>query len=98
MISQLTTMTPKEAITKAKATIVDLFEDERIADIRLEEVRFDDEHDRWMITVGFERLRPVPVNGVSLALDAGRRDYKVVSIVDKTGQAVEVSSWNADRA
>lgn len=94
MDGRLTHMAPKEAIARAKSSVADLFADERIDDIRLEEIRFDDRSNRWLITVGFERpARTETLNGVSLLLGHGSRAYKVVSISDDTGQTVAVTNW-----
>jgi hypothetical protein len=94
---QVTNLTPKEAIRKAKASVAQLFEEENVDDIRLEEIRFDDRLDCWMITIGFERPRRVSVNGLALDLESGRRDYKVVSISDATGKTIAISSWTEPR-
>ena len=69
-----------------------------VEDIRLEEIRFDDEQDCWMLTVGFERPRRASINGLSVLLDASARDYKIVSIRDKSAKVIAVASWSLDRA
>jgi hypothetical protein len=48
-------MNPKEAISVAKQWVRDVFSEEGISDIRLEEVRFDDAQQQWLITVSFAR-------------------------------------------
>jgi hypothetical protein len=97
MDGESTALTPKEAIARAKASIADLFGEESIEDIRLEEIRFDDRTDSWFVTVGFERPRRASINGVGLFLETPRRDYKIVSISDRTGKTVAISSWTDPR-
>lgn len=48
-------MEVKDAVRLAKSYVADLFADEKIRDIGLEEADFDETSDRWMITVGFRR-------------------------------------------
>lgn len=97
MDDQVTTLSPKEAIGRAKASVAQLFAEENVEDIRLEEIRFDDRLDCWMITIGFERPRRVSINGIGVDLGRGQRDYKIVSISDKTGKTVAVSTWAEPR-
>ena len=48
-------MDMKEAARAARKCIDDLFQDEEIAQIGLEEVEFDSKADDWKITIGFTR-------------------------------------------
>ena len=48
-------MNVKEAARAAKSYIADIYSDEDISDIGLEEVEIDDFTDTWKITVGFSR-------------------------------------------
>jgi hypothetical protein len=50
-------MTPKQAIAKAKSSVLEMFADEGVRDITLEEVRFDADRGHWLITIGFYRPR-----------------------------------------
>lgn len=96
MQDRLTVLEPKQAIALAKAYVADLFGDEDVTSIRLEELRFDDEHEQWRVTVGFERLPPpLVVNGLSLELGQPAREYKVVAIRDDTARVVSVTNWTA---
>lgn len=80
----------KDAVRLAKQYIADLFADEKIADLGLEEVTYNDQDHAWEITIGFSR----PWQKVSV-LDLAaqpftyargnpntRREYKVVKIRD----------------
>lgn len=48
-------MDVKEAARTARAYIADLFADENVQHVGLEEVEFDDVSDVWNITIGFSR-------------------------------------------
>ncbi len=45
----------KEAVRTAKEYVADLFIDEEVVDVGLEEVEFDPASNRWIITIGFSR-------------------------------------------
>lgn len=80
-------MGAKEAVRAAKEHIADLFQDEGVMDVGLEELDYrDGDLGVWEITVGFRRVwkGPDPV-GNPLAVLSGRtspRTYKVVRISD----------------
>ena len=48
-------MDVKEAVRKAKEYIEDLYADEQIAQVGLEEVEFERQSNDWKITIGFVR-------------------------------------------
>ena len=90
-------MDVKEAVQTAKAHIADLYADENIQHIGLEEVIFDDALGAWKVTVGFFRAwdkRNTPLGEFS-AISGGknpdwrRRSFKVIRIDNETR---EVSS------
>ena len=85
----------KEAAQVAKATVASLFGDERISNILLEEVDFEELPETWKITVGF--FRQVEVDSQSVAgailprpLWQRQRSFKVVRIRDSDGQVLSV--------
>ena len=87
-------MDVKEAVNIAKLYIADLYSDEEISDIGLEEVKYEDDSDTWNITVGF--TRPWDRQGsVSITLGQThlRRSYKVLRMGDKGGRV----EWVKDR-
>jgi hypothetical protein len=45
----------KEAIRRAKMQVADLLEGEPYSQLGLEEVKYDDRDDRWLITLGLNR-------------------------------------------
>lgn len=94
-------MLAKEAIVAAKGFLLDIFQDEKLSGVGLEEVQFDDESKMWKITLGFFRnWRPeddVPHTNASAAMieiirvqRARDRFYKVVSIDDRSGRMVSL--------
>ena len=79
-------MDVKEAVGTARAYVIDLFADEQITNVGLEEVRLDDA-DAWRITIGF--CRPWDLKNTlpaALCEKPKGRSYKVVAIDDKTGR------------
>ena len=77
-------MDVKEAVRIAKEYLEDLYDEENIRDIGLEEAVFHYDSDTWDITIGFSRpwdTRNTVVTAVRL-----RRSYKVISIDDATGR------------
>ena len=80
-------MDVKEAVRTAKAYLVDLFEDEQITNVGLEEVVFDEASAVWRITIGFSRSWDLkgPLS-VTMAGASPDRSYKMLSISDATGK------------
>lgn len=83
-------MTPAEAIASAKRHIAELFQDESISNVGLEEIEFVEEGDQWQVTIGFSRPWDRPL-GIAATV-GGRlgRTYKVVTINDSDGKIVAV--------
>ena len=82
-------MDVKEAVRQAKVYVGDLFSDEGVVNLGLEEVEFTD--GIWEVTIGFSRPWDVPRGIAALAQDAlSRRSYKVVRIDDTTGRIISV--------
>ena len=87
----------KEAIQIAKKYVADIFEDEGIFNIGLEEV--ENSGDRWEVTIGFSRKWDKPprspfagIAGMTADSDhrAIARTYKVVEIDEVNGQVLEL--------
>ena len=85
-------MEVKEAVKTAKNYIIDLFSDETITDIGLEEVRLDMDLDQWEVTIGFHRPWDHR-NKLTTALGEQypARSYKVVSISKQNGRVSSVT-------
>ena len=89
-------MDVKDAITTAKRTVAEMFADEHIVNIGLEEVRLDEDDRDWLITVGFSRVPKMAV-GQSFAGIAGYspnlpRIYKVVKLSKADGSFVSITN------
>lgn len=85
---------PPDAVRRAKKWLTEMFADERIGNIGLEEVRWSD--GRWEITLGFSRAWEAGLLA-TLAPTAYRpeREYKVVVISDSDQSIVEMRNREA---
>ena len=83
-------MDVKQAVRTAKEHVAEIFSDEHIANVALEEVEFDEVDKLWAITIGFSRFWGRPGN-VMHALDGDlARTYKIVRIQDESGRVESV--------
>ena len=86
-------MNVKQAARAAKEHIIDIFDDEQITRIALEEVEFDSTTDEWRVTIGFNR--PWDANNAPtsrLTSDLYRdRAFKVVRIKDGSGEVSAIA-------
>lgn len=74
-----------EAIQQAKTYISEVFADEDVSSIRLEEVEYDEVGRAWLVTIGL--LRPsasIKMKGLAAAVAPTqlKRDYRTVRISD----------------
>ena len=89
-------MDVKEAARMAREYIANLFADENVEYVGLEEVEFDDLSSVWNITIGFYRSwdLPKPLFPVLEVQKSPpplkRRSYKIVRIRDHDGQVISV--------
>ncbi len=70
-------MEVREAVASAKSYLTELYREEGILNLGLEEVRFDTEKKVWLVTLGFSR----PWERASTLLPP-TRSYKVVEVSD----------------
>ena len=85
-------MEVKEAVQTAKEYIIDLFGDEAITGVGLEEVDLDMGSKNWKITIGF--YRPLSHRGTLTTVFGKQheaRSYKVVSIDKQSGRVSAVT-------
>lgn len=80
-------MDVKKVVRVAKDYVDELFGDEMIVDVGLEEVDLD-ESDNWVVTIGFSRPWDRKIGSV-LGGQASR-SYKVVRIRDEDGKVLSV--------
>ena len=85
-------MEVREAVGTAKQYVCQLFMDEEIADVGLEEVEFDEVTDHWKVTIGFSRPwdQKNPLTS-SFSKTRPGRSYKLLVIDDKTGHMDSLS-------
>jgi hypothetical protein len=93
-------MDAKQAIKAAKSYVNDIFEDEGLMNLGLEEVKFKEFENCWEITLGFSR--PWNANRNSLSGLTGaqtpQRIYKVIVIKDDTGEVIEIRNREVEEA
>jgi len=92
-------MDVKQAVKTAKEYIENIYDEEFISNVGLEEVEFNPISRQWKITVGFSRLwdrenpAPIPIS------DARRpRSYKVVIIGDRNEQVLSMKDRLMERS
>ena len=88
-------MEVKQAVQMAKEHVAEIFADELIENVGLEEVEFDELKQVWAVTIGFSRYWDHP-GGVFRALDGTPtpRTFKIVRIEDKSGRIQSVKHRN----
>ena len=76
-----------EAVQAAKDYTEEVFGDEGISRIRLEEINFDADSDEWRITIGFNYKGTITKlqSGLGVEPVYGNRQYKVVRVRDRDG-------------
>ena len=87
-------MDVKLAVAIAKEHITELFGEEEILNLGLEEVELDDE-EFWRITIGFSR--PWNKNVGSVLSGENSRSYKIVVLSKKDGHVLSVKDWNISK-
>jgi len=83
------------AVQIAKKHILELFEEEKLTNLGLEEVEFDTASKDWIVTVGFSRPWDEPKSSLaSLAQSSSAplRSFKVVRINDDSQQVTSVKN------
>ena len=83
-------MDVKEAVQTAKGYINQIYADESVQWIGLEEIVYEDSEHLWKVTIGFSRAWGLAATMSTISGDSGRRVYKVVQIDDRTGEVVSV--------
>ena len=83
-------MDAKQAVRIAKKHVAEIFSDEPIANVGLEEVEFDEMEDIWAITVGFSRFWGHPSELVRGLDSDAARTFKTVRIDDESGRVRSV--------
>ena len=79
-------MDVKAAVKLAKEHVLDLFADENITNLGLEEVELTQDEQEWVVTLGFSRPWDEPRNTLASLAESNlpRRSYKIVRIYDQS--------------
>lgn len=89
-------MDAKAAVSLAKHKIAELFADEGIKNLGLEEIDYDENAHVWKVTIGFTRPWDEPRNGLAalaaIKAEHFRRTYKVVRISDDSLEVMSVKA------
>ena len=91
-------MDVKEAVKRAKTYVAELFSEEGLTNLGLEEIEYDDQAGTWDVTLGFSR----PWNTTRSALTAltgeaaARRTYRVVKVRGSDGEVLSVKRRDRD--
>ena len=90
-------MDVKEVVKLAKEYVLDLFADENITNLGLEEVEYDEAIQEWTVTLGFSRPWDEPRNTLASLAQSNlpHRSYKIVYIDDKAEQVKGVKNREA---
>ncbi len=85
-------MNVKEVVKIAIEHINDVFSDEELSNVGLEEVTFNDQGDFWSVTVGFSRPWDYQKPSVVAGLQPRQavRQFKVVEVRDRDGEVLAV--------
>ena len=83
-------MDAKQAVQIAKKHVVEIFSEEPIENVGLEEVEFDTIEGVWAITVGFSRFWGHPSDFVRGLDSSAARTFKTVRIDDESGRVRSV--------
>jgi hypothetical protein len=82
----------KTAVGNAKQWLASVLQEEGVSNVGLEEVEFDQEHDMWLITLGFSR----PWNSVRNAFTAisgepaPKRAYRIIAVKEPNGEIISM--------
>lgn len=83
-------MNAREAIEVAKGHFVEIFADEGITEVGLEEVEFERDDSVWSITIGFRRAWQHLAKPGAFSVSPPVRTYKIVKIRDSDGTLVTI--------
>ena len=87
-------MDVREAVALARRYLQEVFAEEKIVNLGLEEVEYDDAQHLWSITLGFSRPWDDYTKARVAAMLATpmKREYKIVKIDDKDKKALAIKN------
>lgn len=81
----------REVVRIAKEYICEIYSDDKIGQIRLEELTIEPEDDLWLVTIGFGHRIKNPLLPPLAETVYGDRQYKVVHIKRDNGEVVAMT-------
>lgn len=86
----------KKAVHSARKHALELFESDELPNLALEEIEFDDAHNQWLVTLGFDSPHKIKrrTNGPSVfptIEEEVQREYKQFHIDADDGQLVSMT-------
>lgn len=99
-------MEAREAVRVAKRYVADIFSDETISEIGLDEIEFSEGANQWRITIGFRRPfsphpQETPAWRPKLLTEhnyVSERWYRIVTIDDLSGEVLSMKALELDGA
>ena len=87
-------MNVKDAVKCAITNVAELFQNETITNLGLEEVEYSD--GQWLITVGFSRPWDYPQDFslANMVKELPKRNYKIVTINDQNQKLIAIKNRN----
>ena len=79
----------KQAIRAAAAFVAEIFSDEKLLDVRFEEVELTEDEKTWLITLSLLRKQKATTGLADAWSDAGgrmEREYKILAVESETGR------------
>ena len=91
-------MDVKSAVQLATSYILELFKNEEISNVGLEEAEFNNSESTWIVTIGFSRPWDYPKDSLTTLTGDVRpsRSYKVITIRDAEEQVVSIKNRPQD--
>lgn len=90
-------LTIKQAVQKAREYFAELFSNDNVKDLALEEVKFDDERNAWLVTLGFKSHREKTITAPSTTrlgstdiITESLREYKTFNLNPETGDLLSI--------
>jgi hypothetical protein len=81
-----------EAVAEAKKFLSEVFAEQDISGLRLEEIEFDEAKRQWNITISFLRGGADSTASFLQEMISRQRVYKVITISDESGRMISIKS------
>lgn len=81
-----------EAVAEAKKVLSEVFAEQDITGLRLEEVEFDEARRQWSITISFLRGSAESTPSFLQEMISRQRVYKTIMISDASGRMISIKN------